>query len=464
MLAVVALVGCSPRAVAPARDVNSSPSVATPRVSSEPSGGGERFPTAVSADGRSFVDARQRLWFGRGDTAWSLVAQLDREAVDRYLDDRASRGFNLVLANLLEGRYADNAPDNIYHDPPFTGDLFRSTPNEAYWRHVDYIVEAARERGITLLLCPAYLGSPGANDGLADEVRHASPEQMAEYGRFLAARYGEAPNIMWLIGHDRVPDTALTSREGALADELQDDLVGVGASSDPVLGIPQWSPLGFHVDFETVYSYRETPVDDVTEGWVEQPTRPVVFLEGKYEQEHDIPLGGDTLRLQALGAIGGGAAGVFFGNNPMWHFESVTLYPFEGSWEDNLSSLGAQDMARTWHLVDSLPLERMRPDVDGRLVVSGAGSGSERVAARYSGTTAFIYLPSSRPITLDLSPLSGARDVGIRRVDPRSGAVTDLGVEPTSARLDIVAPGANAAGDSDWVYVVSPAMPARAAG
>ena len=35
-----------------------------------------------------------------------------------------------------------------------------------------------------------------------------------------------------------------------------------------------------------------------------------------------------------------GAAGQFFGNNPVWHFDGPTFFPFTGDWRQALGQRG----------------------------------------------------------------------------------------------------------------------------
>jgi hypothetical protein len=457
-LVILTATACSSPAGTPAARTPSIESVAPPAVTATPGSGGPRFPAAVSENDRYFVDQEGEAWFGLGDTAWSLIGQLGPADMDLYLDDRSARGFNLVLANVLEHRYSDNAPNNHDDHPPFTEAAFRSPPNEAYWRNVDHAVEAARVRGVTLLLCPAYLGY-NTDEGWSEEMAEATDEDMSQYGAFLRDRYEGFPNIMWLLGHDRVPDDTEKSRMEALAAELPpDDLVGLGASRDEdPLGIRPWSPTTISADFETVYNFGETTVDDTQEAWAARPTRPVMYLEGRYEQEGSAGMGASLLRLQAYGAVAAGASAVLFGNNPIWHFESVALYDYEGSWEDNLDSLGSTDAQRAGGLVRGLPWWEMAPDVAGDLLVGDETEGAERSAARYSGSHALIYLPTSRRLTLDLSALDATEQVEVRRVDPRSGAEDVVGTFSTRSRASLPVADENASRDEDWIYLVAPA-------
>src|SRR4051812_12796291 len=68
------------------------------------------FPLRVNAYHRYLEDAKGRPVLVSGDSAWSLIAQLGRSDAARYFDDRAGRGFNAVIVNLVEHKFASNAP------------------------------------------------------------------------------------------------------------------------------------------------------------------------------------------------------------------------------------------------------------------------------------------------------------------------------------------------------------------
>lgn len=456
VLSLLTLASCTTSSGSPAAKTPSVDSVAPPSATASPGPSGARFPAKVSDDGRYFVDQAGNPWFGRGDTGWSLIGQLGPRDVDLYLDDRAARGFNMVLVRLLEHRYSDNAPNNFSDDPPFTGTPFQSAPNEAYWQHVDYVIEAARLRGITILLCPAYLGFR-TEEGWSAEAVDATNEDMAEFGAFLRDRYGGFPNIIWLIGHDRIPDDTEKARMEALAAELpHDGLVGLSARPRPdSRGSVHWIPTTISPDFETIYNYDDTPVHETRRAWAMQPRRPVLFLEGRYEQERSGGHGDPMLRRQNYGAFVAGAAAVLFGNNPMWHFESVPLYEYEGTWRDNLGSPGTGDAQRFGELVSELPWWEMQPDTGGDLLVDGEPRAN--LAARFSDSHAVVYVPVARNVVLDLGRLPAAERVEVRRLDPRSGDSEVVGIHAAEGLLVVDAPGRNAAGEHDWVYVLSPA-------
>ena len=77
------------------------------------------LPIAVSGDGRHLIDKTGAPFFLHGDTAWSLLVMLDQEETERYLEDRRQRGFNALIVNLLEHKFATNPPNNRHGDGPF---------------------------------------------------------------------------------------------------------------------------------------------------------------------------------------------------------------------------------------------------------------------------------------------------------------------------------------------------------
>ena len=124
------------------------------------------FPLSIRPGERYLVDAVGRPFLLHGDTAWSLIAQLTREDAELYLDDRRARGFNTLLVNLIESRFATNAPANAYGQPPFLQPGEYDAPNEAYFRHADWVLRRAAAKGFLVLLTPSYLGFDGGRRGL----------------------------------------------------------------------------------------------------------------------------------------------------------------------------------------------------------------------------------------------------------------------------------------------------------
>ena len=111
----------------------------------------------LSNDGTYLIDSSAQPVFLNGDSAWSLMVEPTDLEILNYLDDRASKGYNALIVNLIDHLFGANAPANIMGDAPFTGAPF-SSPNEAYFARADRILNEASKRGITVFLAPAYLG------------------------------------------------------------------------------------------------------------------------------------------------------------------------------------------------------------------------------------------------------------------------------------------------------------------
>jgi hypothetical protein len=119
------------------------------------------FPLSIDPPHRHLIDANGRPFFMVGDSAWSLIAQLSREKVIEYLDDRAARGFNTLVVDLLAHLFATNAPANIYGDQPFTTAGDYATPNDAYFAHGKWVIDQAAQRGFLVVLTSSYMGAGG---------------------------------------------------------------------------------------------------------------------------------------------------------------------------------------------------------------------------------------------------------------------------------------------------------------
>ena len=428
-----------------------------------------KFATAVSANSRYLLDQHGAPWFGVGDTAWSMSAQLTTSDITLYLEDRAEKGVNLVLLNAPEPHFTSQTPDdaNVSGQQPFTGTAFQSTLNEAYWTVVDHAVSEAQRLGITLMITPAYLGVDNT-EGWGGEVTAASNAQMTTYGNTLAARYASFPNIIWLMGHDRDPNATFQARYAALGDALQagtSHLLTVGGLEQ--LGSAAWAGTGVDYDFDTVYDSAETPAEDTALGWAVTPIKPTGWFEGVYEGErtyeneyNDEPF----IRHQMYGPLCSGATYAIFGNNPMWHFECTrTIFNFTGTWESNLNSPGSQKLAIFADLIEMLEgaWALMTPDTTDTFLTVGEGTGTTRSSARFNKTAngipaALVHRASSgsASITLDLTEFTATPSVQVQKFDPANGTLTSLGTFPTTGTQVFSALGTNAAGDTDWLLIV----------
>ena len=73
------------------------------------------------------------------DSGWDVVMMLDRAEADEYFQDRADKGFNVIMTILIGWKpYRDER--NAYREPPLIN-RDPARPNDKYFEH------AAREQG-----------------------------------------------------------------------------------------------------------------------------------------------------------------------------------------------------------------------------------------------------------------------------------------------------------------------------
>ena len=385
----------------------------------------------LSPNQRYLVDEQGTPFFMVGDTAWALIGQLNLQDAELYLQDRADRGFNLVLVSLIERNFSTNAPANIYGELPFNGAPF-VTPNEAYFAHADAILEMARVRGITVLLAPIYLGYACSDQGWCQEVNAASLADMRAWGRFLGQRYASHDNIIWLIGGDYDPTS--------VANELREVVFGIRefdtvhlmtAHNRPeTQAITPW-PNETWIDVNNVYSYSSTVYAPMKGAYDVNPILPTFLIEAAYENEHSSTP--QQLRAQSHWTALSGGFGHVFGNCPIWLFGYSSTWCGLSNWKNELGNDGSLQMTAFRDLYESRRWFELVPDFNHSVLTSGYGTfGDENyaTAARASGGSSILaYLPSPRAITVNTNSLSGTSVRGWW-FDPATGAAEVAGTFP----------------------------------
>ncbi|HAX95350.1 MAG TPA: endoglucanase, partial [Prolixibacteraceae bacterium] len=163
-------------------------------------GHGQKLPLLkVSNDHSYIVTASDDPFFWLGDTAWEMIHRLDREEVDRYLTDRANKGFTLIQTVILAELDGLNTP-NAYGEKP----LVNNDPtqlNDKYFQHVDYVLKKAGKLGLYIGLLPTWGDKFNKKWGTGPEI--FNPENAKIYGKLLAQRYLRHNNVIWILGGDR---------------------------------------------------------------------------------------------------------------------------------------------------------------------------------------------------------------------------------------------------------------------
>jgi hypothetical protein len=401
-------------------------------------------PLRRSANDRYLVDRNDAPFLAQGDAAWSLIANLTKEDAERYLKDRHAKGFNVILVNLVEYKFAKNAPRNVYGAAPFPDMKDWSIRNEEYFNHADWVIHKAADYGITVLLAPVYLGYPGAGEGFYEEVLANGPERMLQYGEFLGQRYKEFDNIIWVMGGDRNPGEAREDIDMVVYGIRRFDRRHLFTAHCFPEAIPSEQYPGSWLDIASTYAYR-LPHQYLIEDYNRVPTKPFFLLETSYEGEHNASA--VQIRRQAYWAVLSGAFGHVFGNRPIWLFDA--------GWPEALDGQGSSDMMRWGQLFRSQRWFDLVPDQKHQVVTKGLGefNGLDYLTAARTkdGSSVIAYMPSARTITVEMTQLVG-HAVHASWMNPRTGKLQSAGrFSPTGSR-EFVPPG-----EGDWVLILDSA-------
>jgi Protein of unknown function (DUF4038)/Putative collagen-binding domain of a collagenase len=406
-------------------------------------------PFRISENHRYLVDAQGKPFLVQGDAAWSLIANTTKEDVLRYLENRQAKGFNTIVVNLLERRYAAKAPSNLAGEAPFADWHDWTTPNEQYFAYADWVLQQAADHGMTVLLAPAYLGYEGREDGpdgFYDEIMANGPEKCLAYGRFLGRRYRDFDNLIWVMGGDRNPGASRANVDMiayGIREEDHRHLFTAHCHSD-VYPEDQY-PTSTWLDIGASYCYQIVPLQLIWHYGV-KPVRPRFLLESVYEgpSQFATPL---QMRRQAYWSVLCGGFGHVMGNFPIWLFDP--------GWPEAMDSPGAEGMVHWGRLFRSRPWFNLVPDQDHTVVTAGLderwGLDCCVAAATADGSTIIAYMTSARTITIDLAKMS-AGQARAWWFNPRDGAATAAGMFATDGTMDFTPPG-----EGDWALVLDDA-------
>lgn len=379
------------------------------------------YPIRVSENRRYTIDRHGAPFLIHGDTAWSLFTGVTKEEAVLYLTDRASKGFNSIIVNLIEHKF--NGPATREGLLPFANPNDFTTTNDAYFDHCEWVTAQAADHGIQIFLAPIYLGYPNQEDdeGWYHEALACGVEKCRAYGRYVGKRFGKFDNIVWLMGGDRNPGAALP-HVNAVAEGIKEfagdrHLFSAHTleESSPLVEYASGGWLNLNATYTYTIIHRQLHRD-----YRRQPAMPTYLIESSYEGMHNASA--EQIRRQAYWAILCGGCGHFLGNYPMWGY-------YEG-WQAALDSPASRDMTYWKALFDSRPWHTLIPDLEHQVVIAGLGEfrGLDYCAAARSsdGRLMMAYMPTARAITVDLSQLQCAMTTAWW-FDPRTGAATPAG-------------------------------------
>ena len=424
----------------------------------------------VAENGRYLEYEDGTPFFYLGDTAWELFHRLDREQADRYLTDRAQKGFTVIQAVVLFEMGGLDDP-NPYGAAPLQ-DQDPTKPNEAYFQHVDHIVARAEELGLVVGMLPTWgrfwTRAPGT------EPTIFTVESARVYGRFVGERYRDR-SLIWILGGDRnieceeeravIEAMAQGLREGdGGAHLITYHPRGPGRSSDYLHHAP-W------LDFNMIQSSHGAHDHDnglfVAHDYALQPPKPTLDGEPRYETlavgfyfdgaNRQDRFDAYDVRQAAYWALLAGACGHTYGNNSVWQMWSPGRKPAIWAnipWYEALDHPGAFQMGLVRRLFESRPFHKLVPD-QGMIADGPTGIGARIRAARArDGTFALVYSPRGQRFTIDKEVIQASR-VQEMWYDPRYGSVYPVHTSD-NAGFQTFTPPTSGRGN-DWMLILEDA-------
>lgn len=415
----------------------------------------------VSDNRRFLVTEDGEPFFYLGDTAWELFHRLSREDADYYLENRAARRFTVIQAVVLA--------EHEYERPNFYGHLplkdnDPTKPVEAYFQHVDAIVNKAESLGMFVGMLPTWGDKWNRKWGGGPEI--FTPENAHIFGKWLGKRYKDKP-ILWILGGDRPVDTeAHRAILVAMAEGLKAGDGGRHLRTFHPMGQESSAPY-FHnddwLDFNMIQSGHSRNRDNyrsIAEDYARTPIKPCMDAEPGYE---DHPSGFKVengyldqtdVRKSLYWSLFAGAFGYTYGCHDIWQFLQPGWKPISWGrtpWKEAADFPGAAQLQYARNLLESRPFLTRIPDQS--LLVSDPLTGGDHIQATRDseGRYAFVYSASGHPFTVDTTKL-GKDGVKAYWYDPRDGDVTPIGAFPNS-RESLFTPPSVGIGN-DWVLVL----------
>lgn len=425
------------------------------------------WPLRASPNGRYIVTNDGLPFLVFGDSVQSHMRSLSEADSEAFFANRAGWGINANWVHL----YSNWGPSAGWGNPFTSGnglgdDL--SAPREAYFQHVDRVLNQAKAHGICL-----FIGVPGRNgtmtsDGSSDTFFQNSAATANTFGRYLGDRYRNQGNVVWVCGNDyRDWDTANDAKMRAFMDgllaESPDVLLGASLYPTPKLSwdAPNYRP---RLTLNLSYTYAP-PYTTVARGYNQNTGLPVIQFEAVYDEasqnnnNNRHGYWGSAANLRRVmwwSLLWGANGGYFYGNEDTWKIEHAEVTPAV------LDTTPLRHSAICAAFLRQYPWHDLIPDHDHEVVTAGYGAfqvGAEwgydlgqatatTAAYLFDGSLLIAYMERGRATTVAMGRMAGSTTA--QWFNPRNATYVAIGVFPNSGSHVFNPPNTT----DDWVLVL----------
>jgi hypothetical protein len=430
----------------------------------------------VSPNGRFFTE-KGRAFFWLGDTAWLLFKKCTREETINYLDTRQKQGFNVIQVMLLHdlknatNAYGDKAVEGTDVSKPVVtkGNNFQNSDEYDYWDHVEWMIDEAAKRKIYMGLVPVW----GSNVK-ADLV---SESQAKSYAEFLAERFKNKPNIIWINGGDLRGDDHFevwkmlgkTLRENDKNHLITFHPRGRTMSSE-WFHSENWLNFNMFQSGHRNYAQDNDPKEKhhfgednwryLQNDYALKPIKPTFDGEPFYE---NIPQGlhdpkqprwtDADVRRYAYWSVFAGGAGFTYGENSVMQFykkgEANPAYGAEIDWSESIHANGANQMRFLKELMLSKSYFERIPANE---LVANQGEKYNYIAATKGKDYTLFYTYTGRKIEVKMGFLKG-KSVKASWFEPKTGKISRIEKIENKSVKTFDPPNEEKTGN-DWVLIL----------
>jgi len=381
-------------------------------------------PVKVSENGRYFVDQKGDPVFWLGTTQWQLFRGYTLEEAGEILEKTKNTGF--AFAQVMLMGVGDGTQANVYGEPPWN-DNNPLTPNEAYFRNVDAVVEIARQQNVAISMTLFH----------QNYRAYITVANARAWARWVAQRYHKVPTIVWSMTPEAKQEFVPILRELAAGlREVEGGRHLITCKPDPSPYSSSFIHQEKWLDFNSMQTWNavELIYPMVTNDYNLKGVKPVLMAEGAYEQgsEYGFDVTPLWIRRQAYYSYLAGAHHTY-GHNDSWR-----VLP---TWREALDAPGAAqlgllksiflDRKEWWHLV---------PDQD--VFVSGGETQGQvlNLAARHKdGRWAMVYCGGEASFAINMGKLAREESEAFW-IDPRSAESVAIGRLPNTGVATFATP------------------------
>ncbi len=368
----------------------------------------------VSENKRFLVFEDGTPFFYLGDTAWELFHRLSKDDAEKYLENRREKGFTVIQAVILAELDGLNTPNMEGEKPLIDNDPTQI--NEAYFKHVDWVIKKAEEKGMFVGLLPTWGDKVDKQWGVGPVI--FNHENAKKYGEIVGNRYRDFKNIIWINGGDRKGGGDNFAVWNALA---------MGIKSVDKNHLMTYHPMGYNssskwfhnedwLDFnmmQTGHSERSYDVYSklMVADYQLQPVKPTFDGEPRYEDHphnwkpEELGYFDDAdVRQAAYWNLFTGGFGHTYGCHAIWQMLTPDREPVgfaRNTWYDDLDLPGAWDMIHVRKLMESRPFTDRIPFQE--IVLNKNQSVTEFISATRGKNYVMVYIPTGLDAELDLN-------------------------------------------------------------